>query len=421
MSSPPSAVAPDRPPMRAGTGYRPGDVTGWSWGVAGRRVVESPGRPIERERHGRRGGRLGPQRARRRRHPRARGPAGDRPGVAADRRRRRAHPRPGPRRRRHARHLLRGAPDGVGVPVLPGVRPAGRGVELLVPDVSYAQPLPGGRAGVAYRDLERTVEELGVDGRRLAVAGRRRPGRRVSGWRWATSGRCPLVDPPRRAAVRARHPGAGHARVGPPVRRRRRARAAHRRRRARDLAAPVVAAAGTALLLGTLAHAEGGWPIPRGGSGAITAALVADLEAHGGTIRTDHRVRSEADLPIAHCYVFDTTPRTLVDVLGHRIPPRARDALDAFEYGDAAAKVDFVLDGPVPWTVPDVGAGRHRARRRHARRDGPRGERGRARRARGPADDAGQRPDRRRRHARGARADDRCGPTRTCRPGPTWT
>src|SRR4051812_46114471 len=41
---------------------------------------------------------------------------------------------------------------------------AARGVELLTPEVSYAQPLPGGRAGLAYRDLDRTVEGLGVDG-----------------------------------------------------------------------------------------------------------------------------------------------------------------------------------------------------------------------------------------------------------------
>ena len=277
-----------------------------------------------------------------------------------------------------------------------------RGVELLVPEVSYAHPLPGGRAGVAYRDLERTVEGLGVDG---AV------------WRSLLGGdpaavvrlglfdkrSVPLVDP--RAALRF---GLGLLEQGT---------RAWDRRFVGDVAPalltgvaahaisplPSLAAAGAALMLGTLAHAEGGWPIPRGGSGAITGALVADLEAHGGTIRTDHRVRSQADLPVAHCYVFDTTPRTLVQVLGHRLPPRARDALDAFEYGDAAAKVDFVLDGPVPWTVPEVG----RAGTVHV--GGTRAEMARAEnavargRARGPADDAGQRPDRRRRLPRGAR------------------
>lgn len=229
-----------------------------------------------------------------------------------------------------------------------------RGVELLVPEVSYAHPLPDGRAGVAYRDLDRTVERLGVDGAvwRSLVGGDPAAVVRLGLFDKRS---VPLVDP--REAARF---GLGILEQG--------TRAWDRR--FVDVVAPAlltgvaahaisplpsIAAAGTSLLLGTLAHADGGWPVPRGGSGAITAALVRDLEAHGGTIRTDHRVRREADLPVAHCYVFDTTPRTLVQVLGHRLPPRAREALQAFEYGDAAAKVDFVLDGPVPWTVPEVG------------------------------------------------------------------
>ena len=247
---------------------------------------------------GRGGGRLRPQRARRRRHPRARRPAGDGPGVAADRRRRRADPRPRPGRRDHARHLLRRAPDGVGVPVLPAVRPAG----------------PRRRAAGARGVLRAAAARRAGRGR---VPG---PGRgrsrgsasTVPAWRSLVGG-----DPA--AAVAG---GAGRQAVGAAGRpRARRLRfglgvleqgtRAWDRRFVDDVAPalltgvaahaitplPSLAAAGTALLLGTLAHAEGGWPIPRGGSGAITAALVADLEAHGGTIRTDHRVRTEADLP----------------------------------------------------------------------------------------------------------------------------
>jgi len=229
-----------------------------------------------------------------------------------------------------------------------------RGVELLVPEISYAQPLPDGRAGLAYRDLERTVEELGVDGptwRSLLGV----PPEAAVAVALGDKRSIPRVDP--RAALRF---GLGVLEQGT---------RAWDRRFVDDVAPalltgvaahaisplPSFAGAGTALLLATLAHADGGWPIPRGGSGAIAAALVDDLVAHGGSVRTDHRVRRFADLPLAHCYVFDTTPRTLVEVLGDRLPARSRAALEAFRYGDAAAKVDFVLDGPVPWAVPEVG------------------------------------------------------------------
>jgi phytoene dehydrogenase-like protein len=116
---------------------------------------------------------------------------------------------------------------------------------------------------------------------------------------------------------------------------------------------PSLAGAGTALLLGSLAHGSG-WPIPRGGSQVITDALVADLRAHGGRVDTDTEATSLSGLPAARAYIFDTTPRTLARVAGARLPDRYRRALEAVVYGNAVAKVDFVLSGPVPWTHPGV-------------------------------------------------------------------
>nr|WP_043598669.1 NAD(P)/FAD-dependent oxidoreductase [Cellulomonas flavigena] len=235
-----------------------------------------------------------------------------------------------------------------------------RRVDLLTPEVSFAQPLPGGRAGIAWHDLERTVESLEEDGpawRSLVGELSRHSGDVVRVALGDKRSLPPGLLPA--GLVGAARFGLGVLEQGTP---------AWDARFRGDVAPalltgvaahaisplPSLAGAGTALLLASLAHAGSGWPIPRGGSGAIVAALVADLEAHGGTVVADHPVRSRADLPDARCYLFDTTPRTLVEVLGDELPPGRRAALERYAYGDGAAKVDFVLSGPVPWEHPDV-------------------------------------------------------------------
>ena len=109
---------------------------------------------------------------------------------------------------------------------------------------------------------------------------------------------------------------------------------------------PVAAAAGLALQ--THAHA-GGWPIPIGGSQAISDALTADLLAHGGEIVTDHEVGSLDELT-ARATVLDVTPRALIRLAGGRMPGRYRRRLERFRYGSGASTVQFALSGPVPWS-----------------------------------------------------------------------
>ncbi|WP_243738276.1 phytoene desaturase family protein [Cellulomonas shaoxiangyii] len=238
---------------------------------------------------------------------------------------------------------------------------AARGVELLTPEVSYAQPLDDGEAGIAYRDLERTVAALGPDGpawRALLGPLAARPdvvvGVGLGDRRSIPGGLLPTGVP---TALRY---ALGLVEQGTPLWTRR-----FRGHVAPALLTgvmshaihplPAVPAAGAGLLLAALAHAGAGWPLPRGGSQAIVAALRADLEAHGGTVRPGHRVASPADLPPARCVLLDTNPRTAVRVLGDRLPARRRRALERFRYGHGAAKVDFVLSGPVPWAHPEVG------------------------------------------------------------------
>lgn len=121
------------------------------------------------------------------------------------------------------------------------------------------------------------------------------------------------------------------------------------------------AATGIGLVLGTLLHAPDGWPIPVGGSGAITAALVRRITELGGTVRTGHRVGSVAGIE-ARDVVFDTSSRVLGRVLLDSAPSpatarRARRLCRA-PVGGAASRVDLVLSGPVPWADPRLaGAG----------------------------------------------------------------
>jgi phytoene dehydrogenase-like protein len=117
---------------------------------------------------------------------------------------------------------------------------------------------------------------------------------------------------------------------------------------------PRLAPAGTATLLTALAHSPG-WPLPVGGSQAITDALVSDLTGHGGTVTTGVEVSDLAQLPPARAYLLDVTPRALLRIAGNRLPTRYASALSRFPYGNAVTKVDFALSGPVPWEHAEVG------------------------------------------------------------------
>lgn len=250
-----------------------------------------------------------------------------------------------------------------------------RGVELRFPEVSYAQPLDGGQAGIAYRDLERTADSLGPDGR----AWRRLFGplvRRVAA----------VVDASLSDFRRIPRDPFTTVRFGSSVLEQ--GTRLWNRRWDGDAAPalltgvgahaistlPSLPASGTAIMLATLAHAPG-WPLPVGGSQAIIDAMVDDLKAHGGLVSTGVEVSSFDQLPPARAYLFDTAPRALVQVMGDRLPDRYRRSIERYRHGNAAAKVDFVLSGPVPWAHPEVAlagtvhVGGHRAEMARAEAD----------------------------------------------------
>ena len=102
------------------------------------------------------------------------------------------------------------------------------------------------------------------------------------------------------------------------------------------------------LLLGALGHAFG-WPFPRGGSQALADALASYLASLGGEIYTDAPVLTVGDVPPTRAVLFDVAPRRLLDIAGEHFTEGYRGGLKRYRYGPGVFKVDFALDGPIPW------------------------------------------------------------------------
>jgi phytoene dehydrogenase-like protein len=106
------------------------------------------------------------------------------------------------------------------------------------------------------------------------------------------------------------------------------------------------------LVLGLLGHAVG-WPFPRGGSQRLSDALASYLCSLGGEIETGRRVESLAELGDTRPVLLDVTPRGLLELAGDRLPPRYRQRLQRYRYGPGVFKLDWALDGPIPWRAED--------------------------------------------------------------------
>jgi phytoene dehydrogenase-like protein len=111
------------------------------------------------------------------------------------------------------------------------------------------------------------------------------------------------------------------------------------------------ATASFALVLAIAGHAAG-WPIARGGSQAITDALVACLRERGGELQLGRPVADIAELPKARAYLFDVTPRQLRAIAGARLPAGYSERLARFRYGPGVYKLDWALSAPIPWRDP---------------------------------------------------------------------
>ncbi len=247
-------------------------------------------------------------------------------------------------------------PLAVGSPFFNSLPLASYGLEWIHGEAPFAHPLDDGTAAVMERGLADAEKELGPDGR----SWRRMMQPLVDGWKEFSEG-ClgPLLRVPRHpflmarfgllAAQPARMLAAGHF-TGTRARALFGGLAAHS---VLSFDRPFSSAAG--LMLGAAAHAVG-WPIPRGGARSITSALVAHLEALGGTLHTSRRIDAQSLRELdgdGVLTLFDTSPRALLAIAGNRLSRGYQRTLQRFQYAPGAFKVDYALSEAVPWKAAE--------------------------------------------------------------------
>lgn len=217
-------------------------------------------------------------------------------------------------------------------------------------DVECAHPLDDGTAGALYRSFDETERSLGADGRRWRQVFEPIAERFDDLFADISQ---PLIRVPShpvtlaRFGLRAAMPATTLARVWrtPQARALWTGVAAHAFWR---LDRPLTSAIGLALGAGAHAH---GWVVAEGGSQAIADALVADLSRNGGRIETGTRVRSVSDLLDPDVLMLDVSPSAAAGILGDRLPSRVARSYRKFRHGPGAFKVDFAVEGDVPWTA----------------------------------------------------------------------
>ena len=229
---------------------------------------------------------------------------------------------------------------------------ADHGLEFAHPQAPFAHPLDDGTAVVVERSIVRTADALdGAD--QKAYIGLMTPiVARVD----------PLMEA-LLAPVNLKHPwlmasfGLKAIQSAEGLSRRRfsgvRARAMFAGAAAHSLVPLEFAAtAGYGLGLIMAAHAVG-WPVVKGGSQNAADAMASYLRSLGGEIVTGERIESLEQLPRSRVVLCDVTPRQLVSIAGDRVPAGYRRRLERFRHGPGVFKMDWALNGPVPWRAKD--------------------------------------------------------------------
>jgi phytoene dehydrogenase-like protein len=220
------------------------------------------------------------------------------------------------------------------------------------PDVQYAHPLDRGAGACVYRSVDQTANGLGQD----AGSWRRMFGPLAARFGEITSDFMrPMLRAPDHPLLMTRfglYSGLPAALLqarfrGPEAKALWAGVAAHA---FRPFSAPMSSAIGVAL--GTAAHAYG-WPVAEGGSGAISGAMLSLLHQCGTKFETGVRVESLAELGGADIVMLDVAPAAAARIAGDRMPRRIARALTKYRHGPGTFKVDYAIDGGVPWTYEE--------------------------------------------------------------------
>jgi len=245
-------------------------------------------------------------------------------------------------------------PLGVGSPFWNEIDLKSYGLVWKWPEIDCAHPLDDGTAGVLYRSIDQTVDRMGADGRRW----RRAVGDLAAGFdELAQDLLRPVINIPHHPIKLA---GFGPRAVLPATTMARWFRTEQARALFGGAAAHVYTRLDRPLTasLGLMILASGhryGWPVAQGGSGSITAALAAALKANGGKVSTGVTVASRTDIPDADIVMLDLTPAGAYQIYGDLMPARIKRSYRCYREGSSAFKVDFAVEGDIPWTNPDCG------------------------------------------------------------------
>ncbi|KRC66013.1 FAD-dependent oxidoreductase [Aeromicrobium sp. Root236] len=225
----------------------------------------------------------------------------------------------------------------------------GAGLVWRWPEVQFSHPLDGGRGAAVWRSVDETAAGLGTDGRSWT---------RLFGPLAERFGALtddilqPVLRVPSHPIHLARF--GAYAALPVPVLARR-----WETPEARGLFAGAAAhtfrpfsgvlSSSIPLALGASAHALG-WPVAEGGTGRISRAIIELAKAHGATFETGVAVTSLDQLGRPDIVMLDTSPRAAAAIIGDRLPARVARAYRRYRHGPGAFKVDYAVEGGVPWT-----------------------------------------------------------------------